>query len=168
MLLGGLWHGAGWTFILWGACHGVFLIVNHLSCHFKLQIPDSLSRILTLLAVICGWVIFRSPDVPQAINILSGMIGLNGIVLPESYLGYLGFLKNMGVSFDYLTKSNFNKTDLALLGILFLCVIKMPNSNSLWKIFMKRPIITGVFSALFFLFYLINLQKSAEFIYYNF
>src|SRR5437868_2073704 len=70
MLIGGLWHGAGWTFLIWGGLHGIYLVINHgwQAMRSKLVIgpvpPGILERrlgqIVTFLAVVVGWVIFRS------------------------------------------------------------------------------------------------------------
>lgn len=85
MLLGGLWHGAGWTFVLWGALHGAYLTVNHL---WREAIPERLSRwmpswlasltgaALTFIAVVSAWVLFRSSDLAQALAILKAMYGI--------------------------------------------------------------------------------------------
>ncbi|HBA86082.1 MAG TPA: membrane-bound O-acyltransferase family protein [Verrucomicrobia bacterium] len=82
MLLGGLWHGAGWTFVLWGALHGVYLIVNHAWRHVCGD-PTSpairaVSSGVTFLAVLAGWVLFRAVDVESAGRIYRGLLGLNG------------------------------------------------------------------------------------------
>ena len=79
MLLGGLWHGAGWTYVAWGGLHGLYLLVNHAWRSFRLfRLPKLASGALTLFAVICAWVFFRASDFPSAANILAGMFGLHG------------------------------------------------------------------------------------------
>lgn len=85
MFLGGLWHGAAWTFIIWGMLHGLYLIVNHAwrrwwavkkhHTSFKRRI---VSRCVTFLAVVVAWVFFRADGVDEAVRILSAMFGLNG------------------------------------------------------------------------------------------
>jgi alginate O-acetyltransferase complex protein AlgI len=85
MLLGGFWHGAGWTFILWGALHGAYLMVNHLWRALRLRgdVPRGASllaaRALTFLAVIVAWVLFRADDVSSAATLLCAMTGVHGI-----------------------------------------------------------------------------------------
>jgi alginate O-acetyltransferase complex protein AlgI len=81
MLLGGLWHGAGWTFVIWGALHGLYLIVNH-GWHTVTQRRDVggplgrfLAWTLTFVAVVIGWVFFRAHDVPSALLMLKAMAG---------------------------------------------------------------------------------------------
>ncbi len=113
MLLGGLWHGAGWTFVLWGALHGFYLLVNHGWRHIKTNMllsstPEAASvnqtmtggalrfvgitagtiaaHAITLLAVIVAWVLFRAENMDVAGRVLSGMAGLNGVALPVEWL----------------------------------------------------------------------------------
>jgi len=89
MLLGGLWHGAGWTFVAWGGLHGLFLVINHLWIGLRARHPDSLalppftSHALTLFVVVVAWVFFRADSFPTAIHVLAAMSGLNGIGLSE-------------------------------------------------------------------------------------
>ena len=79
MLLGGLWHGANWTFVFWGAYHGFLLILYHLIRKYNLFffINDRASRFCTFILVIIGWVFFRSESMSKAIYILKSMFGLN-------------------------------------------------------------------------------------------
>lgn len=83
MLLGGLWHGANWTFILWGGWHGSLLAIERL-LGVKAEAPTSIPRrifatVLTLLAVMLGWVLFRAPHIEDAIMFYKGMAGMNGV-----------------------------------------------------------------------------------------
>ncbi|MCW3058393.1 MAG: hypothetical protein JWQ02_214 [Capsulimonas sp.] len=90
MLLGGLWHGAGWTFVCWGAFHGLGLAL----CHFWRRLFGSpsernggslwgtaLARALTLIFVVFGWVMFRADSMASASKIMGAMVGLNGFDL---------------------------------------------------------------------------------------
>jgi alginate O-acetyltransferase complex protein AlgI len=80
MLIGGLWHGASFTFIIWGAYHGLLLVVERLIGEERLQcIPIRVRQALTFLLVIVGWVFFRSESFVQAGKVLGGMMGLNGL-----------------------------------------------------------------------------------------
>ncbi len=107
MLLGSLWHGAGWTFMIWGGLHGLYLVVNHLSrdikdilpygrealreiavaggkkrglCHTLTRIS---ARLLTFTAVLVAWVFFRAQSFPHAFKVLRGMVGLSGVKLGQ-------------------------------------------------------------------------------------
>jgi alginate O-acetyltransferase complex protein AlgI len=89
MLLGGLWHGAGWTFVCWGAFHGLGLAICHLWIRLvggsKRSGPSRwgpmLARALTLIFVIFGWVMFRADSMGSAGKMMGTMIGLNGFNL---------------------------------------------------------------------------------------
>jgi len=91
MLLGGFWHGAGWTFVAWGALHGLYLVVNNLWRDVRARLlgqrpvgkAERLSGwALTFLAVVVGWVLFRAADIDSAGLLLMSMAGANGLTLP--------------------------------------------------------------------------------------
>lgn len=79
MLLGGLWHGAGWTFVVWGGLHGLALVVNHLWEKTGISLPRAITWALTLIFVIFGWVIFRANNLDTAVSIYRSMVGANGL-----------------------------------------------------------------------------------------
>ena len=95
MALGGLWHGAGWTFVIWGLLHGAYLSINHLWRALVVsRLPGLagrvagsrglslaarwLSTLLTFLAVSFAWVFFRSPDFDSAMRLATAMLGFSG------------------------------------------------------------------------------------------
>jgi len=90
MLLGGLWHGAGWNFLLWGGLHGLYLVLNH---GWRKLFGDAswthatwwahLSQLITFLAVVFAWVPFRAGHFDATMVMLKGMFGLNGVSLPS-------------------------------------------------------------------------------------
>jgi alginate O-acetyltransferase complex protein AlgI len=144
MLLGGLWHGAGWTFIIWGGLHGLYLVINHAWHALRLRLGHDLSRstflgrvaarTITFLAVVVGWVYFRAEDFDAANRILGGMIGLNGVQLPASYYDMFGplapTLEALGWVFQDTDGFHFGGINqvvflLALFGITFL----LPNTQ---------------------------------------
>jgi D-alanyl-lipoteichoic acid acyltransferase DltB (MBOAT superfamily) len=84
MLLGGLWHGAAWTFMLWGGLHGVYLSVNHAFRHATkgmtapaaLRLPlRAASVALTFAATTLAWIVFRAPDLAAARRVVGGLVG---------------------------------------------------------------------------------------------
>jgi alginate O-acetyltransferase complex protein AlgI len=78
MLLGGLWHGANWTFIVWGAYHGAALIA-HNKLGKKLALGPIAARGTTFLIVVLGWVVFRAESMSQAFHMYKAMLGLHGL-----------------------------------------------------------------------------------------
>jgi alginate O-acetyltransferase complex protein AlgI len=113
MLLGGFWHGASWTFVVWGAMHGFYLIVNHAWQTLRVRIgwsPEARSeagrlaaQALTFLAVVLSFVLFRATSLDAALVVLKGMAGLNGIEMPFKWLTSWGaageWLAQHGVRF---------------------------------------------------------------------
>jgi len=80
MLLGGLWHGAAWNFMLWGGLHGSYLLIHR---WFPWRLPALIGQILTLLAVVVAWVPFRAAGMHASWAMFRGMAGLNGVALPR-------------------------------------------------------------------------------------
>ena len=78
MLLGGLWHGAGWTFVIWGGLHGLALTANHLWRRAGAAMPSPLGWIITFLFVVAAFVIFRADSLASARHVLDAMAGLTG------------------------------------------------------------------------------------------
>ena len=75
MLLGGFWHGAAWTYVIWGAWHGFFLAVNHAWEERGWKLPRFVGRALTLLVVFLGWAFFRSHGFHESLTLISTMFG---------------------------------------------------------------------------------------------
>jgi alginate O-acetyltransferase complex protein AlgI len=86
MLLGGLWHGAAWRFLLWGGLHGFYLVIHQewdRRAPPWARLPPIFAQGLTLLAVILAWVPFRAADLGATGAMLRGLAGLNGLALPS-------------------------------------------------------------------------------------
>ncbi|MBI4517425.1 MAG: MBOAT family protein [Deltaproteobacteria bacterium] len=77
MLLGGLWHGASWKFVLWGGLLGLCLAINHLWRRSRIELPTALSWALTFAAILVAWVIFRAPSLARAQLVLLAMVGVS-------------------------------------------------------------------------------------------
>jgi len=100
MMLGGLWHGANWTFLAWGALHGVYLMVNHAwdatAGRIRAVAAFRASRagrvfgyVITFLAVVVAWVFFRAPSFHAGWAMLGGMAGRGGIEIPAAVADHL-------------------------------------------------------------------------------
>jgi D-alanyl-lipoteichoic acid acyltransferase DltB (MBOAT superfamily) len=198
MLLGGLWHGAGWTFVLWGGLHGVYLVVNHgwRALREKLghdpnrttRIGRAVARTVTFVAVVVGWVFFRSTSVEDAVSILRGMAGLNGIALPAGFVSYLGpalrtALEGWGVAFPLGGGSRLAFQYLWILALLPLAMLA-PNTQEIlgrfepalncraervqtrlaWRLTPGWGALAGAVTAAG----LLSLSRVSEFLYYQF
>ena len=109
MLLGGLWHGANWTFVIWGGYHGILLAVERAAGKKGLWswAPPAAQRALTFLLVLFGWVFFRAVSVGQAAAMFRGLFGLNGLghgiraALGAAPLPYLMLAATMALAFGF-------------------------------------------------------------------
>ncbi len=184
MAIVGLWHGAGWTFILWGVLHGLYLAVHRLYKWVVGDVPQnrfykSASWVLTFVCVVIGWTIFRAENLDQAGLMLKSMAGLNGIVLPNmlsglpldgnGLIGYVG----QGEKLQMMSKNIF--------GFLFvagIACLTLPSSMSYFRICtrkdsgfsfkFKADIKTSVFFAALLIVSLLMLNKVSEFLYFQF
>ena len=144
MLLGGLWHGAGWTFVIWGLLHGLYLVINQAWHAIRKSIGHDLktsswigrgtARIITFVAVVVGWVFFRAESFNGAVSILSAMAGGNGIALPENFVGKLGaiepVLAAIGISFDGSLVISLNDWLYGIPIIIFLLLLSWHAPNT--------------------------------------
>ncbi|MDB5866713.1 MAG: hypothetical protein JWO70_4519 [Betaproteobacteria bacterium] len=157
MLLGGLWHGAGLTFIIWGGLQGFYLIVNQgwrtlkdrLGWAGAGRLSTLGSVMLTFLAVTVAWVFFRADSVSSALAILSSMAGLNGIVLPPSLEGLLGPLarvSHLDITYGSLAPvlERGARNALTIIAIGLAIVWFMPNVREMMARY--RPTIEAVTS----------------------
>ncbi len=91
MLLGGLWHGANWTFVLWGALHGGLLAIERFVGEIRGKdaknglILSSIASVYCIFAVLIGWVLFRAPNMETALSFYRGMAGMNGMGVSDAF-----------------------------------------------------------------------------------
>jgi D-alanyl-lipoteichoic acid acyltransferase DltB (MBOAT superfamily) len=136
MVLGGLWHGAGWTFIAWGAIHGALLTVAHLwrdlTPHWRLpRVPVALGWFLTFAAVVFAWVPFRASDLASTFSIWSGMIALHGTGIPKILV-----LKTMASRLGLVAVTvNYGLTEFGLLSGALLLAWLAPTSQEITRRF---------------------------------
>ena len=110
-LFSGLWHGAGWTFVAWGALHGIYSVIHAGwgDCLRRYSFQPARFFVyrlgavgVTFVAVACSWVLFRAHSFREAASILSSMWGLNGFTVPfnigEAELGLGRFFSAIGAS----------------------------------------------------------------------
>jgi alginate O-acetyltransferase complex protein AlgI len=125
MLLGGLWHGAGWTFVIWGALHGLYLAINHTWVRFIKRVPSLdrfsttksyaiLALLLTQFCVVVAWVFFRATSFSASIRMLSAMFHVGTGKLDQ---------------YTYL----IDHTALAAIAIGYLICLLLPNVNDLFS-----------------------------------
>jgi D-alanyl-lipoteichoic acid acyltransferase DltB (MBOAT superfamily) len=132
-LLAGLWHGAGWTFVLWGLLHGLAMVVHRGWQRLGMHMPGLAAWFVTFLFINASWVVFRARDWQDAVKVLKGMAGMSGIVLTEKWQPLLGRLQDFGgIVFGRITEHiGGTSTVLNALIAVFLLTMFMKNSMEL-------------------------------------
>ena len=197
MVLGGLWHGAGWTFVLWGTLHGVYLAINHGWRALRRRLGHDITRstrwgracgcLVTFIAVVVGWVFFRAADLAAALAMLKAMAGFNGLLLPDFWLPKWGaagqWLAAHGIRFGD-THDLVGGGVVNWIWILLLVVWFAPNTQQLLAgyrpalaLFAERyagPLawrptpVYALLAALTAVIAIFNLQQQSEFLYFQF
>jgi D-alanyl-lipoteichoic acid acyltransferase DltB (MBOAT superfamily) len=139
MLLGGLWHGAGWTFVVWGGLHGLYLVLHHGWQAWYGPLGAGARTWwawpLTFVAVVLAWVMFRAPDLATAVEIWRGMAGANGVALPRGLAAYAQPLLQLGLDLQF---SGIRWIDFSGIGVPTLavaCVLAWlaPNTQQIFR-----------------------------------
>jgi len=161
-LIGGIWHGAAWTFVIWGTLHGFAIIINRIWQKFKIPIHPFISVASTLIFVNVCWVFFRANNFDSALKVLKGMFGFNGFALPEVFHGVLRF--QYISSLDLTNKLEFCPLYIFVIAIIFLF---FKNSNELTNRF--RPSFQmAIINIIVLGIILFNMNRVSEFLYFNF
>lgn len=189
MLLGGLWHGAGWSFVVWGGLHGIYLVINHawqkLATQLRVQggrLFQGLAVLLTFVCVVVAWVPFRSPNFGVTQTMLSGMTGLNGVSVSHKFV-YLSERSSIFRTEGWLPLTGMPFFDVASwLAAGFIIIWGLPNtqewlakfspafnnvissSRLTWMPTRGKAVIVGVI----FGFSILCLNRVSEFLYFQF
>ena len=167
-IIGGIWHGAGWTFVFWGFLHGVALVIHRIWSELGFKMNKILAWFITFNFINITWVFFRAKDWDDALKVLKGMFGLSGIVLPNFLATKLLFLKSIGVDFSGFIEKVGDKS--TFLFILFGFILVLFFKNSIEKTTEFKPSYLSVIYlviTLLFSFYSMIAVKT-EFLYFNF
>lgn len=143
--LGGLWHGAGWTFVLWGAMHGAGTAVHKFWQRFNIRMPRWSAWLLTFLFVNFAWIFFRASSFDEAEKLLSAMFSFQGYRLPPG-----------------IKDKAFGWVAVGMLLVVF-----APNSMELSRKFKPGWKLVLVSLALA-LVAIVNLERVSEFLYFQF
>jgi alginate O-acetyltransferase complex protein AlgI len=142
MLLGGLWHGAGWTFVIWGGIHGMYLTVNHgwhtvrasLFGHDPSRTTSwgrGIGVALTFVAVVIAWVFFRATTFAAAARILSAMAGVHGSGFPVEWDAMLGVATSRAPPHLEDLRAFGGARQVAWVLLLFAVAFALPNSQQI-------------------------------------
>jgi len=196
MILGGLWHGAGWTFVLWGTLHGFYLVINHgwralFKNKNKNKVGLFFAWLITFFSVVVSWVPFRAETINGAKNILNGMMGINGFIVPDRFFNTLNKLYGFG---DYLLSIGLEvgltplfKGNPEKAWLVILLIMAMPNTQQFmsnynpafetyksnfiknkWKISWSPTIFWSIIIIIMFIFSIHKMSNISEFLYFQF
>lgn len=167
MFVAGIWHGAAWTFILFGAVHGIAIVVNHYAKRQKIKINKILSWLITFNFLNMTFVIFRANNLNDAAAILKAMFTGN-LILPEKHLAFLSQYQNSFFKFGTVYEHIAAKPNTFIYIILaFILVLFFKNSNELLQKF--NTTLFNLILSIFLLFISLSMMSSvSEFLYYNF
>ena len=167
-LVGGLWHGASWMFVAWGALHGIAIVIHRAWQQTGLIMHKYLAWFFTFNFINITWVFFRAEEWQDAQKILGGMIGLQGIVLPERLLKYSNGFDTLFVRFGTVYEHIDGKAQTTVYLLLVLVMVLMlKNSVQLWHEF-KTTRLNLLFSLTLFITALSMMSRVSEFLYFNF
>ncbi|MDY0116080.1 MAG: MBOAT family protein, partial [Sulfurimonadaceae bacterium] len=165
-IIGGLWHGAGWTFIFWGFLHGVALMIHRAWSKLGFKMWTWLAWLITFNFINIAWVFFRAKEWEDAVKVLSGMVGISGINLPNPLASKLAFLNQYGVEFGSVFKSiNGNSTTIIWLLLVFVIILFFKNSME-WANMHKANKFYGLIFIILSIFAVMNLSRVSEFLYF--
>ena len=175
-IIGGIWHGAGWTFVFWGLLHGLALVIHRLWQSLNYKMNSILAWFITFNFINIAWVFFRARNWDDAIKVLSSMFDFNNIVLSERLTKKLGFLSEYGIIFSNVTEhiGDGSKVLNWIIGaFILLLIFKNSNqkivSSTLTNIH-SLTIMHAMYFAILFMFSILYMSMSSytEFIYFNF
>jgi D-alanyl-lipoteichoic acid acyltransferase DltB (MBOAT superfamily) len=164
-LIGGLWHGAGWTFVFWGFIHGIAIIIYRLWKMMNVPMPKALAWFITFNFVNIAWVFFRATSWERALNVLRGMFGINGVILPQGILQKLKLLGTFRIEMGVPVMSFKIAIPMIFISIILATLFK--NSNDMLAKY--EP--TGrymIMTVIVFLISVMHMSKYSEFLYFRF
>ena len=158
----GIWHGAGWTFVVFALLNAIGIVVNYVWKFYNRSMPKPLAHIATLAYVLFTMIFFRAETLESALEMLSAMGGVNGIVFPQKIVT-LASMFGVGLTVGNVPGS-LDKIIFAIaIGLVAFC----PNSNQLCKKIAPSPILAAATAVALFIAVL-HLSRVTEFLYFQF
>lgn len=167
-VIGGLWHGAGWTFIFWGFLHGLALIIHRIWNQLGFKLNSIIAWIITFNFVNITWIFFRAKEWDDSIKVLKGMFGLTGIVLPHALLNKLAFLSPYGIEFGSFLENIKGDQFTPIWIVVFLFVVIYFKNSMEKRDSFKLNYKTSIFSGLLLGYAVLSMNKVSVFLYFNF
>jgi len=167
-LIIGVWHGAGWTFIIWGCMHGAAMVIHRLWKRFHVVMPRPIAWFLTFNFVNGSWIFFRAKEFGDAVKVFKGMAGMNGIILPENLSRSLSGFQVLGIKFGE-TLGSIGGTSEAFAWVIIVFLVCLLCRNSQEMIHNLKPSVGRlVFISIITVLAILHLGSHSEFVYFRF
>lgn len=167
-VIGGFWHGAGWTFLFWGFLHGLALCIHRVWTKLGFKMWTWLAWFITFNFVNVAWIFFRAKEWDDAIKVLSSMFSLDNVVIDIKFKDKLLFIENYGIEFGKVTTHlNGGSDTLNFILIGFILTLVFKNSVELRNSF-NSNIFRLFFTISLFIYSIFYFNKFSEFLYFNF
>ncbi len=167
-ILGGFWHGAGWTFLFWGFLHGLSLAIHRLWQTLGFKMWTWLAWLITFNFVNIAWVFFRAKEWDDALRILSSMFSLDNIVIDMKFKEKLIFLENYGIEFNRVTENLEGGSDIINFLIMSFLIVLLSKNSMEFKNNFKSDILRLLFTTFLFIYSIFYFNRFSEFLYFNF
>lgn len=167
-VLGGLWHGAGWTFIVWGALHGFGLILHRGWMKTKIIIPKWAALACTFLFVNAAWVYFRADNIAQAHQVLRSMFNIKHMIHRSQLINIDKLVSQYTVDGQIPLISSTGYACLSALIAGFFAVYFTFNNVDKTAYKTKPGAISGLLFAILTILVLFKLDRTTQFLYFNF
>ncbi|MBO0961649.1 MBOAT family protein [Neobacillus sp. MM2021_6] len=167
-LVSGFWHGAGWTFIIWGSLHGIAMLIHRMWKNSGRSLPKPLAWMITFLFVHFAWVFFRADSIESAFAVIKSMVVFNDSIWSYRFHSEGNSLLEIG---QLLTIPHGTAISVLLIFfVIFLSIWYVPNSNEQKEKF--KPTISRtilfVLVATVAIYISFNSNSNSEFLYFNF
>jgi alginate O-acetyltransferase complex protein AlgI len=167
-LVGGLWHGAGWPFVIWGALHGGAMVVQRAWSRRGLRLPPLIGWMLTFLFVVAAFVMFRAPSVDVAVAVYRAMLDAGSLDLPALAAWRIDATGSAVLAWiDALDVWKLGLGGWGFIAACLLIALLAPNSNRLAREF-RPTALRALFVGVLFIASVLAIEHESPFIYFQF
>lgn len=165
--IGGIWHGAGWTFIAWGVLHGIAMIAHAVWVRMGMVMNRFVAWFVTFNFINLSWVFFRANDFDSAKKVLGAMFA-GDLVLDYHFREKLGFLQNENISYGPWLQDIHAENKVILYLAVALVVVTLWNNSNVLAQKVRYSRWQAVAASFLFLSAVVNMNTVSEFLYFNF
>lgn len=166
--ISGIWHGAGWTFIIWGTLHGFAMIVNRLWKGLNRPLNKFVAWFITFNFINLTWVFFRADNLSEAKKVIKGMLGMDGFKFPEYIKDTVIslFVTNPPVGSMFLSSHDFYINTIFLLICFIVALVSKNSMELVGKL--RFNIVSAIAIGGLLVMSILTFTRVSEFLYFNF